>query len=160
MTTQLYANPYDISYTGFYFESIDEFQEKMEKAPFEEVEIDYIDGDNPSLFGAAGINQGNIDTWFNDLDHIADDEAIAIRYLLDTGYNLSEALEKFDDVQIWRGTAEDYAAELIEECYDLSSIPDTIKYHIDYQSIARDMDLNSEITEIEHNVWITNCLDF
>ncbi len=162
MSTQLYANPYDLNFTGFYFESVEKFQKQMKKAKFEEVEIDYIDGDNPSLFEAAGINQGNISIWFQELEDIDDndDTGIAIRYLRDTGLDLQDAIERADEVQIWHGSSEDYAAELIEECYDMGSIPDTIKYHIDYAGIANDMDLNSEITEIEHGIWVTNCLDF
>jgi hypothetical protein len=42
MTTTLYANPYDISYTGFYFGSTEEFNEQLSQASYEEVEIDYI----------------------------------------------------------------------------------------------------------------------
>jgi antirestriction protein len=41
---------------------------------------------------------------------------------------------------------EDYARELIEETTDMSTIPDIIKYNIDYKSIARDLfigDFNS-----------------
>lgn len=160
--TTLYANPYDISFTGFYFENLDEFQEKMEKAPFEEVEIDYIDGDAPSLFTQAGINQGNIESWFDELEHItdSDDEAIAIRYLLDVGLDLQDAIDRHDEVQIHRGTAEDYAQDLIEETTDMDSIPQVIQYHIDYQGIANDMRINGEITEIQYGIWVTNCLDF
>jgi hypothetical protein len=44
MRTTLYANPYDITYTGFYFGSTEEFERNMNKAPFEEVEIDFIEG--------------------------------------------------------------------------------------------------------------------
>ncbi len=160
MTNSYYAQPYDISYTGYFFSDLQEFSDQLGKAPFEEVELQFIDGDNPSLFEAAGINQGNIDTWFDELEHITDDEAIAIRYLIDTGLDLEDAIERAEEVQIHHGSAEDYAAELVDECYDLNNIPEIIKYHIDYAGIANDMDLNSEISEIEHNIWITNCLDF
>ena len=47
--TTLYANPYDISKTGFYFTSTDDYQLKMQHASFEEVEIDYIDGDSRGI---------------------------------------------------------------------------------------------------------------
>jgi hypothetical protein len=52
----------------------------MNKDPFEEVEIDYIDVDNPRLFHAANINQGNVDLWFDELDRYEDNrqEALAI----------------------------------------------------------------------------------
>ena len=83
--TTLYANPYDTSYTGFYFDSTDQFEFKMSQVKYEEVEIDYIDGDNPLLFKAASIHQCDIDTWFSSLDNFSDidNEAISIRYLMD-----------------------------------------------------------------------------
>ena len=159
--TNLYANPYDISQSGFYFETPEQFHEKMDAAPYEEVEIDYIDGQNPRLFAEAGINQSNIDSWFDELEHIDDheDKAIAIRYLLETGYDLEEAIAKHEDVMIWRGTARDYAAELIEQTTDINGLGWLANY-IDYEAIARDMQLNSEISEIEYDVWVTNCQNF
>lgn len=41
----------------------------------------------------------------------------------------------------------DYAQELVEECYGdaLKGLPDFIKYSIDYESIAHDMELNGDV---------------
>ena len=72
--TTLYANPYDTSYNGFYFDTIDQFNQKLSQVIYEEVEIDYIDGDNPQLFQAANINQATVNIWFNALDHFSDPE--------------------------------------------------------------------------------------
>jgi antirestriction protein len=46
----------------------------------------------------------------------------------------------------------DYAQELIEDCYSdvLKSLPDFIKYHIDYEGIAHDMELNGDVLAFEH----------
>ena len=161
MTTTLYANPYDTSYTGFYFTSTEEFESNMNKAPFEEVEIDYIDGDNPKLFAAIGIFQCNIETWFDELDQYSDtdDEAVAIRYLT-SFYPAEEAIERFGEVILHRGKITDYAAELIDELHSLDQLPEIIKYHIDYSGIARDMEINGEVAEIDHNLWVVNSLDF
>ena len=161
MTTTLYANPYDISYTGFYFDNADQFTEQLSQAKFEEVEIDYIDGDNPRLFNAAGISQCNIDIWFDDLDHLTDgsDEALAIEYQLEF-MDLISAIEQQAEVNLYRGSIVDYAAELIEEIYPINQLPDIIKNHIDYAGIANDMKLNSEVAEIDHNLWVVNCLNF
>ena len=159
--TTLFANPYDINFTGFYFSSTEEFESKMAKAPFEEVEIDYIEGDNPLLFNAFGIFQCNVDTWFDELDQFSDtdNEAISIRHLMDY-YTTEEAIERHDEVILHRGNIADYAAELVEEMYPTDKLPDIIKYHIDYSSIARDMEINGEVTEIDHDTWVLNCLDF
>ena len=151
--TTLFANPYDISKTGFYFTSTADYQLQMQKTSFEEVEIDYIDGNNPKLFEAAGINQSNLDQWFDNLDSIDDDstEAISIIFLLDF-MDLKDAISRYEEVNVWFGSAEDYAAELLADTTDLEQLPEVIKYHIDYSGIARDMELSSEITEVGKSV--------
>lgn len=42
---------------------------------------------------------------------------------------------------------EDYAQEFIEDCYSdvLKGLPDFIRYHIDWQGIARDMELGGDV---------------
>jgi hypothetical protein len=159
--TTLYANPYDTSYTGFYFTSTEEFVSHMDKAPYEEVEIDYIDGLNPKLFATTGIYQSNIGIWFSDLDQIEDNSTpgISIIYLLDY-LSLDDALARYEEVMIWYGTSEDYASEIFSDFIELDNLPDIIKYHIDYSGIAHDMELNSEITQVGYNTWVTNCMQF
>jgi hypothetical protein len=161
MRTTLYANPYDTSYTGFYFTSTEEFESNMNKAPFEEVELDFIDGNNPGLFHAVKIHQGNVDLWFDELDKYSDDshEASAIGYLLDM-MHLDEAIKRRDEVILHRGNLADYAFELVSDVYPLDELPDIIKHHIHYDSIGRDLELNSEVTELSRNVWVVNCLEF
>jgi len=46
---------------------------------------------------------------------------------------------------------EDYAAELAEDCYGdvLKALPDFIRYNIDWEAIARDMDLNGDVITFE-----------
>ncbi|MFC1333177.1 MAG: antirestriction protein ArdA [gamma proteobacterium symbiont of Clathrolucina costata] len=73
---------------------------------------------------------------------------------------LQDAIDRAEEVQIHRGTAEDYAQDLIEETTDMSAIPDVIQYHIDWQGIASDMKINGEITEIAYGIWVVNFLDF
>jgi hypothetical protein len=161
MTTTLYANPYDISYTGFYFGSTEEFNEQLSQASYEEVEIDYIDGDNPGLFQATKIHQGNVDLWFDELDKYSDDshEASVICYLLDI-MHLDESIKRIDEVILHQGSLADYAFELVEEICSLGQLPDLIRNHIDYESIGRDLELNSEVAEIHHNLWVVNCYEF
>ena len=146
VTTTLYANPYDISYTGFYFTSTEEFESNMNKAPFEEVEIDFIDGNNPRLFNATNINQGNVDLWFDELDRYEDNhqEALAICYLIEI-MHLDEAIKRKDEVILYRGSLADYAFELVKNVCSLDQLPDLIRTHIDYDSIGKDLELNSEV---------------
>ena len=66
--TKFYAQPYDLSATGFYFDDAESFQAKIKSIrnvygqPVEEFEIQFIDGDNIDcdLAKAWGINQANI----------------------------------------------------------------------------------------------------
>lgn len=162
--TTLYAQPYSLDATGFYFEAHEEFEEKAAKnrdsfgMPVEEYEIQFIDGDNSELFSAAGIDQTNLETWFDQLSELEGDEVSALIYLTDVvGVPLSEALESYDDVCIHHGTAEDYAYDLINET---TEIPESLRAYIGYQAIAHDMEINGEIYEISHDVIVTNCLDF
>jgi hypothetical protein len=161
MTTTLYANPYDTSYTVFYFGSIDEFNKQLSKASYEEVEIDYIDGDNPGLFQATKIHQGNVNIWFDELDRYEDNrqEALAICYLIEI-IHLDEAIKRKDEVILHRGSLADYAFELVEDLCSLDQLPNLIRNHIDYDSIGKDLELNSEVTELSRNVWVVNCLEF
>jgi hypothetical protein len=161
VTTTLYANPYDISFTGFYFGSIDEFNKQLSQASYEKVEIDYIDGNNPGLFQATKIHQGNVDLWFDELNKYSDDshEASAIGYLLDI-MHIDEAIKRRDEVILHRGNLADYAFELVKDVCSLDQLPDLIRNHIDYNSIGRDLELNSEVTELSRNVWVVNCLEF
>ena len=160
MITTLYANPYDTTYNGFYFDNIDEYNKKLSLANYEEVEIEveYIDGENPALFQASKIHQGNVDLWFDELDNYSDDshEASAICYLLDI-MQLDEAINRRDEVILHRGSLVDYAFKLVEDICSLDQLPDLIRYHIDYESIGRDLELNSEVAEIHHNLWVVNC---
>lgn len=65
--TQLHAQPYDISATGFYFDSVEEYAQKSARnfnnfgAPVEEYEIQFIDGESidAALFKALNVHQGN-----------------------------------------------------------------------------------------------------
>jgi hypothetical protein len=161
MRTTLYANPHDISCSGFYFGRIDEFNKQLSQASYEKVEIEYVEGDNPGLFQATNIHQGNVDLWFDELDKYSDDshEASAIGYLLDI-MHLDEAIKRRDEVILHRGSLADYAFELVKDVCSLDELPDLIRNHIDYDSIGRDLELNSEITELSRNVWVVNCLEF
>lgn len=155
----LHATPYDINYAGFYFSSIDELNALYEQHVCEEFEIQFTDGDNLKLFSSAQIKQCNLYVWFEDLVDIADDDnqAIQISYLLYLGYKLTDALSKLDEVCLFLGSAQDYAYELFNECYD---IPEYLACCVDYENIANDMLINSEIIEYSDTTFIINSFDF
>jgi antirestriction protein len=74
--------------------------------------------------------------------------------------HLDEAIKRRDEVIIYRGFIADYAAEMVDESYPLDQLPDLIRNHIDYDSIAIDLELNSEVAEVGHNVRVVNSQEF
>jgi len=160
--TEFYAQPYSLEHTGFYFDSIDKFEAGMEtlnKRGCEEVEIQLIDSSDHlvQLASAANIHQGDVSFWYEELEDLDETEATQINFLLDCGYTLTDAMERYDEVYLHHGTAEDYAYDLIEET---TEIPESLRYYIDYKAIARDMEINGEITEINHDLIVTNAQEF
>lgn len=160
--TEFYAQPYSIEQSGFYFDSFENFltgMEKLKKRGCEEVEILLIDGDDHlfRLANAASLHQGDIEFWFEELNELDETAATQMMFLLDLGYNLQDALERYDDVCLNNGSAADYAYDLINET---SEVPEHLLNYIDYDAIARDMEINGEITVINHELIVTNPQDF
>lgn len=75
-----------------------------------------------ALFKACGINQSNLNTW----------------------------LDKIDEPTIAEGYLKEAATELFYDCY-LHSIPESIRYYVDYDSFARDCELGGDLTEFDFN---------
>ena len=160
--TTFYAQPYSLDHTGFYFESLEEFEtgmEKLNKRGCEEVEIQFIDGEDhhAALAKEADINQATVALWFETLDDLDAYDATRLTFLLERGFALDDALSRYEEVCIYQGSARDYAQELIEET---TQIPENLQYYIDYEAIARDMRLNGEIEEIGRETLVTNAYDF
>lgn len=169
MTTTLFANPYDISASGFYFTSMEDYDAKSAALcnecgqPVEEFEIDYIDGDTAELFNAFGVNQANLAQWFEIEDReLSEEEMAAFAYLVSNlGKAPQEALDAIEDVRLFAGKASDYVEEILDEIHP--DIPSTLRNYIDTEAMARDMVINGEITVFEHGrtrYVITNPLDF
>lgn len=163
--TTLYANPYNIDATGFYFESVDEFTEKSTNLtdrygnPVEEFEIDFIDGDDAALFIACGINQANLNTWFDNIEHLGNHEKINLYYLVSVaGYRLSQALDKVDEPSITQSSLRDAAEELFDECW-LHEVPENIRFYIDYDKFARDCEIGGDLVEFEYNNHTYTCIN-
>jgi len=157
----LYANPYSCDATGFYFTDMDEFEAEYEKhLPTEEYSIEFIDGDEDErrLFDAVKPS-GNPAEFFDAIDRLSGNEIDGYCYLRDCGYDHDEALRKADQVCIFEGSAEDYAAECVDEGL-FGDIPKAIANYIDYASIANDLQCGGDITELRPGVWVTNASDF
>ncbi len=115
----------------------------------EEFEIMFIDGGNGQLFSACAINQSNMDIWFGDVLALDEIEKAALFYLVSvSGYSLNDAMDKIDEVCLYEGNLEDAAQELFDECY-AHTIPENLRFYIDYKAFARDCEYSSDFVEFE-----------
>lgn len=152
-----FAQPYNLGAVGFYFEDLDDYREKASDLkddcglPVEEFEIQYIDGDHARLFNALNISQASLSDWFDLLDELDDDEdrCLIACHLAEMGFDISELSRRWDDYRLYRGTAADYAEEIVSECYE---VPGNLASYIDYERLGRDMMLGGDITELEHDL--------
>lgn len=156
MTNIYHATPYDISATGFYFRTYDEYQIKAAShhnaygQPVEEYEIQFVDGDNGDLFDALGVTQATLETWFDDFADMEGTNRIKAIYLSqDLGLNVGDVLNKLDDVVLFEGTAFAYAENYLEETGLLDQVPESLQPYLDVEALARDMILGGDIAELE-----------
>ena len=161
--TTLHATPYNLDAAGFYFEGMADYQAKSENHLdcygnlAEEFEIQFIDGDDAALFEACGIDQSNLNTWFNDVECLLDYEKINLYYLVGcAGYTLSQGLDKLDEPSMTEASLKDAATELFDECY-LHTIPENIRHYIDYDSFARDCMIGGDLSEFEYSNTTYTC---
>ena len=90
------------------------------------------------------------------IDGLNDHEIKMVKFLLQNGLvkDFEEALEKYEDVIIHENsTMEDVAYEFVNECYNLDSLPSIISNNIDYQSIARDMEIDGNYFEQDGDIY-------
>lgn len=159
---KFYANPYNTDATGFYFETYEEFTEKMEEAkdsfgnPVEEFMIDVIDGarEELQLVEAIGVSQGNIEEVIEFIDTSDDNEWPTVFFLLDNNicYDLDDAKRKSRDYSVSKWSLLDAATELFNGCY-LCLIPKDsrrfIEQYINYDSFANDCEVDGDMVEFE-----------
>lgn len=157
--TQLHAQPYDLSATGFYFESLEEFQAKATKArnaygaPVEEFEIQFIDGEDIdcALAKAWAIHQADIGPYFDAVDGWEDHDKIKLIIAVgEVGYSFDAETVSPDDFDIdiyharsMNELAEEFVAEGL-----FGDIPDHLSHYIDYDAVARDLGMDYTETVI------------
>lgn len=146
----LHAQPYDLSATGFYFESMEGYHDQAKGnrnaygAPVEEYEIQFIDGDDLdcALADAWGINQANIDGYFKAAEGWDENEkTVFIIAVGECGYSFDpETVSPSDyDVDLYHmDSLKDLAEQFVEDGL-FGDIPDTLAPYLDYDAIARDL---------------------
>ena len=167
MTNIYHATPYDISATGFYFSTYEDYLEKSAShrnqygGPVEEYEIQFIDGENCALFSAIRVNQANLKLWFETFEDFGEDEAVKAIYLAEhLSCTADEVLGHLDDVYLFQVSSLEYVENYIEDTGLLNEIPEHLRYYFDAEAFARDLVLGGDITEVEilGRTWIAQPL--
>ena len=156
--TQLFAQPYDISAVGFYFQTESEYAEKAAKlrnsygSPVEEFELQFIDGESidSQLFEALGVNQCNFAQFLEACDDWDDDQKRKVIIAVgECGYSFDLTSGDPDDFDIDLyeiDSLRELAEQFVEEGL-FGEIPEPIRNYLDYNAIARDLGMDySEIT--------------
>jgi len=89
------------------------------------------------------------------LEHLSQYQLKAAKFLLDEQIvnDIEAAILKADDVTIYENqTLEDVTYDLIQECYNIDDIPSIIANHIDYNGIARDLEMDGTYHVIDDDV--------
>ena len=166
--TTLFAQPYDISANGFYFETAEEYNEKASKLlnsygqPVEEFELQFIDGESieADLFKALGIHQGNFLAYLEAVDEWSEDDKIkVITAVGEAGYkfDLGEDTPDQFDVDLYElDSLKELAEQFVEEGL-FGDIPASIQNYIDYEAIARDLGMDYSEIRINGTNYIYRC---
>ena len=166
--TQLYAQPYDVSAHGFYFDNIEEYERQAAKNrndmgfPVEEYELQFIDGESidAQLFRALNVHQGNF-SLFLDACAAWDDrqKQKVIIAVGECGYtfDLKSGDPEDFDVDIYEmSTLRELAEHFVEEGL-FGDIPQNLQNYLDYDAIARDLGMDYSETTIAGTRLIYRC---
>lgn len=157
--TQLYAQPYDISATGFYFETLEEYEKKAASNrnqmgfPVEEYELQFIDGEDIDckLFDALSVNQATFSKYLEACDDWSEDEKRKVIIAVgECGYSFDLASDTPDSLEVDIYEL-DSLKELAEQIVDeglFGEIPASIANYLDYDAIARDLSMDYSETVI------------
>lgn len=167
MTIQLYAQPYDLAATGFYFESVEEFATKANALrndygdPVEEFEIQFIDGEDIdcALASAIGINQANICQYFDAVDAWDEHEKrVVILAVGECGYQFETSTQPADfEIDIYDlATMRDLAEQFVDEGL-FGDIPEHLANYINLDAIARDLSVDYAEADIAGTHLIYRC---
>lgn len=166
--TTLYAQPYDFSATGFYFDSFEEYNSKSIALmneygePVEEFEIQFIDGDgiDCQLFEALSINQCTIKDYFEAVETWNEDQKIKVIIAIgEVGYSFDLSSNSPDDFDVDLYEC-DSMRELAEQFVDeglYGAIPESIQYYLDFEAIGRDLAMDYAQIKIDGTNYIYRC---
>lgn len=168
MTITLHAQPYDTSATGFYFDDFETYKEKAANnknnhgEPVEEYEIQFIDGSalDCDFATAYGLYQNTIVLFFDTVEKWEDCEKEAFIIAVgECGYTFNPDTVSPSDFEVDIYIM-DSMKELAEQFVDeglYGEIPKALQYYIDYEAIARDLNIDYSETVIAGRRLIYRC---
>lgn len=163
--TTLYAQPFSIDATGFYFDSIEQYDLKASGnrdrygGEVEEYEIQFIDGEriDCELAEAFQIRQANITDYFDRCEQWSDDEKI--RYIIavdECGFQHTDDPDSLD-IEIYEiDTLRELAEQFVDEGL-YGEIPEHLRFYIDYDAIARDLSVDYSEAEVDGRRFVYRC---
>lgn len=165
--TTLYAQPYDITATGFYFETAEQYAALAEKAlndfgqPVEEFEIQFIDGErlDAELAEVWGLNQATFAAFLDAAAEWEDHSKIRFIIALRKGIGFDAESDEIDalDVDIY---CVETLRELAEQFVDdglFGEIPEPLRGYIDFEAIARDLAMDYSEIAVAGERFIYRC---
>ncbi|MDY0029894.1 MAG: antirestriction protein ArdA [Pseudobdellovibrionaceae bacterium] len=166
--TTLFAQPYDISANGFYFENAEDYQEKTSKLlnrygePVEEFEIQFIDGEgiDCDLFKAISISQCTCEKFLDIVEEWTEDDKIKIIIAVgEVGYNfdLNKDTPNQFDIELYQiNSLKELAEQFVEEGL-FGDIPERLRNYLDYDAIACDLGMDYSEIRIDGTNYIYRC---
>ncbi|PHR21618.1 MAG: antirestriction protein ArdA [Sphingopyxis sp.] len=163
--TTFFAQPYNIDATGFYFTDLDEYLERSKNHQdrygqmVEEYEIQFIDGEHIdcTLASAFGVNQANLNRFFDLVDDWDDDQKT--RYIIAVGEGgYAHDCDPDDlDIDIYEmDSLKELAEQFVEEGL-FGDIPEKLRFYLDMELIARDLGMDYSEIEIAGRRFVYRC---
>lgn len=166
--TRLFAQPYDISANGFYFEIAADYLTKSSQlrndygAPVEEFEIQFIDGDgiDCQLFNALSVSQCTCEKFLEIVNEWEEDDKIKVIIAVgENGYNFDLNKDTPDqfDVDLYQiDSLKELAEQFVEEGL-FGDIPERLRNYLDYDAIARDLAMDYNEISLDGTNYIYRC---
>jgi antirestriction protein len=90
------------------------------------------------------------------MEELSEEDNLKVQFLLDNSLvcDLDEAIENIDNVIIHSECSMiDIAEQYIDECVDLSNVADIVKFNINYEGIARDIEIEGNYFKIDNDIY-------
>ena len=164
-----FANPYDITAHGFYFETWEEYEEKSQEMmerehPVEEFEIEIIDADCDQirLFNALEISQATLEDWFSpsewDEGNLDEYEVAAACFLAEMDNYGPRQIDRdmIEDCSPFKGDLVEWAEEFIDSTGMLDNVPEEFRRYFDVEAWAQDAELSGDVAEFQFcgDTWV------